>query len=225
MPKVRVLKIVFDTELKDYEIPAFRGAIIDLVGREHVIFHNHLNDEKFHYKYPAIQYKKDGSNASLVCINDGVEEIHSFFHKNEGVIKIGSNYKSLQVDRVKLNTYQMEIMDSLVLYSISNWLPVNAANYPKFMSLETMTEKLAFLEKIMIGNILSMAKGIEWQIDKTVIVKITNLKRQYWTKHKGQSLLSFDLDFKTNVLLPYDIGLGKSSSLGFGTIEKAIKNN
>ncbi|RZS97148.1 CRISPR-associated endonuclease Cas6 [Cecembia calidifontis] len=222
MPKIKVLKIVFDTELKDYEIPAFRGAIIDLVGREHVIFHNHLSDDRFHYKYPVIQYKRDGKRASLVCIKEGVEEIHAFFHKNEGVIRIGSDFKSLYVDQVKLNSYQLEILDNPLSYSIYKWLPINSANFPKFIALESLAEQLGFLEKTMIGNILSMAKGLDWQIDKTVTVNITRINRQYWTKLKGQKVLSFDLEFKTNVFLPYDIGLGKSSSLGYGTIGKVI---
>lgn len=58
MKKIRTLTIIFEGEIKSYEIPAFRGAVIDKVGQENIIFHNHLNDNEFIYKYPLIQYKQ-----------------------------------------------------------------------------------------------------------------------------------------------------------------------
>lgn len=220
MPKIRVVKIVFDTEIKDYEIPAFRGAVIDLVGRDHVIFHNHLGDDKFHYKYPVIQYKKEGRRASIVCIKEGVEEIHQFFQKNEGNIRIGQHHRQLLVERVQLNSFMIDVTDQMQQYSIHKWLPINASNFPRFVELDSLVEQIHFLEKMLIGNILSMAKGLDWHVDKPIEVKITNIKNQYISKLKGHQLLTFDLDFKTNVFLPYDIGLGKSPSLGYGTINK-----
>lgn len=33
MPKIRVVKVVFNTKIKAYEVPAFRGAVIDMIGR------------------------------------------------------------------------------------------------------------------------------------------------------------------------------------------------
>lgn len=221
MPRIRVVKIVFDTELKDYEIPAFRGAIIDLVGREHVIYHNHLGDDKFHYKYPVIQYKKVGRKACLVCIKEGVDEIHQFFLRNEGKIKIGNDQRTLLVENVQINSYGMDVTDQFQNYAIQKWLPINTANFKKFEEFESLIDQIQFLEKVLIGNILSMAKGLDWHVDKPIEVKITNIRNQYLSKLKGQQVLTFDLDFKTNVFLPYDMGLGKSTSLGYGTINKA----
>lgn len=58
MPKIRVVKVVFNTKIKAYEVPAFRGAVIDMIGREHVAFHNHIGENVYHYHYPYIQYKQ-----------------------------------------------------------------------------------------------------------------------------------------------------------------------
>jgi len=224
MPPIRIIKIVFDTELKDYEIPAFRGAIIDTVGREHAVFHNHIGDEQFHYKYPVIQYKNQGRKAAIVCIKEGVDEIHHFFTKNSGEIRIGSDKRSLRVENVKINKFELQVWDSYFYYSIHRWQGLNSKNYEIYRRLEGMAEKIAFLENKLVGNILSMAKGLDWTVEKQIEVKITEIVRQQTTSFKGNKLLIFDLHFKTNVFLPYDIGLGKGASMGYGTVYKLEKN-
>jgi hypothetical protein len=220
MPQVRVIKIVFDTELKEYEIPAFRGAIIDLVGRDHVVFHNHIGADQFHYKYPVIQYKNQGKKACIVCIKDGVDEIHHFFENNHGKIKIGNDSRPLMVENVKINQFQVQVTESYHAYSIRKWLPVNETNYAQFKALEGLVPKTQFLEKVLVGNLLSMAKGLDWTVDKPIDVKILEINKQFLTKFKKSNLIAFDLEFKTNVCLPYDIGLGKGASSGYGTISK-----
>ncbi len=40
--KIKVFIVTFDFELKRREIPAFRAAIVEKVGRENVLFHNHM---------------------------------------------------------------------------------------------------------------------------------------------------------------------------------------
>ncbi|SDA64289.1 hypothetical protein SAMN03080617_01508 [Algoriphagus alkaliphilus] len=221
MPSVRVIKITFDTDLKPYEIPAFRGAIIDIVGREHVIFHNHLDKDKFHYAYPLVQYKSKRRKAEIVCIQDGVDEIHNFFIKNLGGIKIGTQSRSLLVENIKINRFNVDVRDALFSYKLRDWLALNEKNFPEYQKLEGISDKVVFLEKILTGNLLSFAKGIQWTVDKNIEVKLLTLPAFKPVKHKGQSLLSFDIEFKTNVFLPPDIGLGKGASVGFGTVIKS----
>ena len=224
MPQVRVVKIIFDTILKPYEVPAFRGAVISLVGREHVIFHNHLGEERYHYAYPLVQYKTQGRNAGIVCIADGVEEIHHFFSKNQGRIQLGDRQRTLHVAHVKLNKFWVEVGETSHHYRIRNWLALNDKNFSRFERLELLQDKLAFLERILVGNILSFAKGIGWTVDQPIQAGITSLPESNWMPHKGVRLKAMDLSFRCNVSLPEDIGLGKSASTGFGTLEK-IKHN
>ena len=49
--RIRLLTVVFGAEIKGYEIPAFRSAVIEKAGRENVLFQNHLNSKGFLYKY------------------------------------------------------------------------------------------------------------------------------------------------------------------------------
>jgi len=72
--KIKILTLIFDFEIERRDIPAFRGAIIEKVGRESILFHNHF-EEKFRYGYPLIQYKVFKGYPTIICVNEGTEEI------------------------------------------------------------------------------------------------------------------------------------------------------
>jgi len=59
----------------------------------------------------------------------------------------------------------------------------------------------------------------EQQID----LHITDITAQRLAHYKGIKLMAFDIEFKTNLVLPQYIGIGKNASVGFGTLTK-IKN-
>lgn len=75
LKKIRYLTVRFDVEIQPYEIPAFRGAIIEKTGAEYVNFHHHLADGQFLYRYPVIQYKRIGRNPAIICIDEGTDDI------------------------------------------------------------------------------------------------------------------------------------------------------
>lgn len=218
MPQVRVVKISFDTSLKPFEIPAFRGAVIQLVGRDRVSFHNHLDDTRYHYAYPVVQYKSEGGRAGIVCVQEGVDDIHHFFVRNEGGIRIGSKERPLYVESVRINRFGVRVTEEALAYQLHQWLPLNEKNYALYRQLEGVADRLAMLERMLVGNILSFAKGVGWTVDRPIQVKITDFPREQWVKHKGIRLLAFEVAFTANVLLPTDIGLGKGASVGFGTL-------
>lgn len=80
MKKIRILQIVFDTEIKGQQISALRGAIVGKIGSESILFHNHTY-EGFRYSYPFIQYKRLNKKAAIVCVEQGVDEIYKLFNQ------------------------------------------------------------------------------------------------------------------------------------------------
>lgn len=222
--KIRVLNISFDTLIEPYEIPAFRGAIIDKVGQEDtILFHNHLSDNTFLYQYPRIQYKRIAKKPAIVCINKGVDEIHRFFEKAEWNLKIGTKELKMKIDQLRLNQFELNVWDKSFQYRIMNWLALNQENYSKYKEIEAISEQILFLEAILKANILSFAKGINWTIEKPIEIKITSMPEQKIIKNKQRKLLAFNLNFKTNIFIPNFIGLGKSVSIGFGTVTEIKK--
>jgi len=220
MKKIRVLTVTFDTEIKEFEIPAFRGAVAEKVGRDNVLFHNHLADSKLLYKYPLIQYKTIGRKPAIQCIDFAVDEIHKFFNKSDWSLKISDRWLDMKIHRLDLNQFTMQVWDKTFTYEIRNWIALNQENFKKYQLIENLSDKIIFLEKILIGNILSFAKGIEWNIEKPVILKIRELRDPRPVKHKSQTVMGFNLNFSTNVFLPSFLGLGKGVSLGFGVVHR-----
>jgi len=221
--KLRILTVVFTAQIEPYELPAFRGAIIDKVGEENILFHNHL-EKGFLYKYPTIQYKIINKQAALVCVDDGVDEIHKYFKHSDWSLWIGDKKIDIKVAKLFLNKFNLQVWNTKFYYSIRRWIALSQENYEKYKTIEAETERIEMLERILKGNILAFAKGVKWTVDKPIELKIINTPQTHLVKIKGTKLMSFDLQFTTNVFLPNYIGLGKHVSIGFGMVRQ-IKNN
>jgi hypothetical protein len=218
LKKIRYLKVEFSGEIAGYEVPAFRGAMIDKVGRDHVLYHNHLDDNKFLYRYPLIQYKRNGKCPMLLCIEEGVDEVHEFFQNKDWSINISGRTIDMKIQRLDMKQFNMQVWDKSFYYKIYNWIGLNSEGYIEYESTESMADRIILLEKKLTGNILAFAKGIGWTVDKEIQVKILDVTHTKTVKHKNHKMLAFDVAFKSNVFLPKDIGLGKNVSIGFGMV-------
>jgi len=76
--QIRLLQVLFNLNLNFSEIPSFRGAIIKTTRGKNNLFHNHSPSGNI-YRYPKIQYKLLNKNASLLCVEEGIEGIQDFF--------------------------------------------------------------------------------------------------------------------------------------------------
>lgn len=223
MKKIRTLLVTFTNDLTNSSITSFRGAIIEKVGRENLLFHNHLTDDTFIYKYPLIQYKKIGGKPAIFCLDVGVDEIHKLFGQKNWTINLKDKKVELKVDRLDMKSTTLNIWEKTFEYNLWNWQALNDTNWAVYQKLESMVDKIAKLEKILTANILSFAKGIDWHIDKPIIVIIKDVKLERNSRMKDINVRTFEVDFRTNVFLPDFVGLGKGVSTGFGTIRK-IRN-
>lgn len=218
MKRLKTLLVQFENKIPSHQTAAFRGAIIEKVGRENILFHQHKGDTALLYAYPLIQYKVIQGQASMICLGDGVNEIHKLFNQEKWNINVNGEKMILKIDRLDLNHIILDISDKITPYQIKNWIGLNERNYALYNSVKTTEEKISILEKILIGNIISFAKGMEWEIDQKIELKIKDIISTKQIKFKGIPLMAFDLDFECNVSLPDYIGLGKSVSHGYGII-------
>lgn len=224
MRKLRTLLVTFSNDFKHTPITAFRAAVIEKVGREHQLFHNH-NGETFVYQYPLIQYKRIGGRPGIFCLDEGVDEIHKLFsHRNWSINLLGEKVE-LKVDRLDMKTTTINVWEKSFEYSLWNWQALNEDNWKRYLELDSMVEKVAMLEKILTANILSFAKGIDWHIEQPVKVVIKDVKLERDSRMKDIMVRTFEVDFRTNVYLPDFMGLGKGVSKGFGILRKIRNNN
>ncbi|MBV4228153.1 hypothetical protein KSZ12_20295 [Parabacteroides distasonis] len=217
MRKIRILCVRFHNELQNNEIEMFRGAVLSKLPEASVLFHNHMNDN-FRYSYPLIQYKRLFGKAALVCLEEGTEAIGELFSAGDFCFRIGDRAVRMEIESICPQQVVVQPWESSFAYRMHRWLPFNEDNYRIYHRLEGLAERYDFLEKKLIGNILSFAKGLGIYFDTRLTCKILEVENPYWITYKGVRMMAFNVRFKTNVSLPDNIGLGKGVSLGNGTI-------
>ena len=217
MKKIKISVIKFENEIMNSEIPLFRGAILNSTNEASVLFHNHT-ESNFRYAYPLIQYKRINGKAAIVCLEDGTEDIGSFFYSDNFRMNIGERVEDMVIESIKSYMMLIQVWKSSFLYNIRCWLPLNEENYEQYKNMESYTDKISFLEKKLIGNILSLGKGLNIRFTEEVECKIIDITKSYQITFKGVKMTAFDLSFRSNVSIPEYTGLGKGVSIGNGIV-------
>ena len=220
----QILRVIFDTILPHRDLPAFRGAMAERVGLEHEWFHNHNNDDseqRYHYRYSLIQYKLSGHQPMLVCIDQGVEAARMFFDRPDWEILMKGQIRHMMINELHLKKCPLSIEDDIChTYALYDWQALNQDNYRHYQQLEGLMEIIDFLQPKLVAHILAFCKGIGWYVDREVKVEITEMYPSRTANYKGINPTLFNFAFRTNILLPDNIGLGKGVSLGFGKIRQ-----
>jgi len=223
MKKIKFLRIAFAPEITPAELPQFRGAIIQAVGPENTLFHNHLGDQ-LRYAYPLIQYKRQHKKPVLVCLEEGAEQIHALFQQRVRSIQLGRRELELAIESIRLHEVTLQVWDHPFEYRLYNWLALNSDHYGEYRQMDSDSERHRFLASILRGNILSMAKGLGWFIDRQVEVTLHEALSARQVDYKNTKLMAFDVRFSCNIHFPSGIGLGKGVAKGFGVVS-GIRNN
>lgn len=220
MKKTRVLVLRYVNKLAPPEIPLFRGAVIGTMeGKADALYHNH-GDDSVVYRYPMIQYKRIGQCAAIVAVDSGADIIGQFLSSGNSRLRIGEREEEFLISDIKANSCLIQVWDGYFNYHLRKWLPLNSKNFLEYKALNALSEKINFLEHILIGNILSFAKGIGVTLSSNVRCRIISLESPRIAIYKGVKMMSFDMVFQSNVSLPDFVGLGKGVSLGFGTVSR-----
>lgn len=219
---IRTVMVLFDLPIMNEELSQFRGAVIETTRRNNDLYHNH-SDEGVIYRYPAIQYKKISGKAALVCYEKGTEAIHDFFSNTDWKLRIGQRQEEVRVLEVKARQFNVGVWENWFDYHLLNWMPLNQDNYKRYHQAESYAEKMAILESVLMGNLLTFCEGMEFRPNKEVKAAITHVKRDKIASYRGQIMQTFDLTFRSNLSVPDYAALGKGASVGFGLV-RHIKN-
>ena len=223
MREIRLLSVTFDHAIQHYELPAFRSAVIEKVGRDHDLYHNHNNQHSgnnYHYRYPLVQYKLTNNLPSILYISEGVEDAHHFFTSpNWDLTFTRKNYKA-KVLNFKPSLEQVGVDHNWYRYTLKNWQALNQKNYKTYKTKEGLIEKVSMLERCLAGHILGFATGIELQFNQRFELKITDMRPEKFLPCAGVKVVAFDIEFISNVRLPSLVGLGKGVRVGFGVSKR-----
>jgi hypothetical protein len=196
--------------------PFVRGFVGKLMASSPLVHHH--NEDRLVYTYPRVQFKVIGGQVKVLGIAEGSSIVAELGEMLQGCdVMIGDEHLQISEMAVEPTFSYFGFSDEKLAYCfISPWLALNEQNYHLYLS-QKLQKRTELLRRILIGNILSMAKGLG------IIVSREVWGEPYVTEHevclKGNRMLGFLGTFSSNFFLPELAGLGKSVSRGFGTIQ------
>lgn len=204
------------------EIHKIRGFFGNIY-KDFDLVHNHdTKTGKPVYRYPAVQFKRDqnGSPAIYAFKQEGIEILKDIFLSAEN---IRLEKKDIRVHGKEINTKESRYGEDDEVYAyrfLSPWIALNPKNYKDYLSLSNTEAKILKLHSILVNNIISFCKFTGYTVENRL--KIKSKFKETKINLKSQSHVAFIGEFMVNFLLPDFIGIGKSSSRGFGCIERIL---
>ncbi|MCC6412764.1 MAG: hypothetical protein IT270_13955 [Saprospiraceae bacterium] len=217
MQPLHILSLNLDIPTHRNEIGAFRSRVAEAVGFEQTLFHNHKDGaaDKYHYRYPLIQYKVQGGKAMIVGLGAGAQALRNLIDPGKMLFA-----DSLPVAGWKESSEQAGIIDQLKTYSIWQWLPLNQENYQRWLENEDPDFRTDLLERILAAHLLAFCEGIGYTVPRPrgLHVSIESIGEPRAAKLHDFKVLSFDARFQCNLQIPNHVGIGRASSHGFGSL-------
>ena len=213
-----ITTISYHGKLRHGEEQMFRGAFLKMMGEDApLLFHNHIGGG-LRYSYPLIQYKVLDACPAIVGIGDVGKSLMEL--PKQCQLLIGDQPREYQLGKMSIEPYEPEISGEPKMYAITRYIPLNTANMEEFDSLPALTDRICFLENIINANFLAFFKGIDYHCSGEIHTAISSIDKRYDLYYKGVKFYGFDLRIITNVVIPDNVGLGKSSSVGFGIVRR-----
>lgn len=214
--KLDICKVIFDDiKLSPRYSEKIRGYLGNKYAEEDIL-HNHVED-KFIYRYPKVQYKVISEVPIIIGINEGANIVANIGIMEDELLLDGKEYNTFQKQIIKSNFHFGCTEDYIEYKFITPWIALNQRN-SEIYKKGNMIVREEILKKILIGNIISMSKGLEYTVNEKINCWI-NLKEKE-VMLKGIKHIGFLGEFRVNFKVPEYLGLGKAVSRGFGTVKK-----
>ncbi|MCC3867942.1 CRISPR-associated endonuclease Cas6 [Terrisporobacter mayombei] len=180
------------------------------------ILHNH-KDDKFIYRYPKVQYKVINEKPIILGIDEGANVITNIGFKDDELV-IGEKSINTFEKKISISNDEYGVTKDYIKYKfLSPWIALNQKNVNNYINSNEMDQE-EILKKILIGNIISMSKGLNYTVEDKVKCWINLDKIQ--VNIKDIKHIGFVGEFKVNFNIPDYFGIGKNVSKGFGTIKR-----
>lgn len=212
---IDICKVVFeDLEFTARYSEKIRGYIGNKY-RENDLLHNHIAD-KFIYRYPLVQYKVILKKPTVIGIGEGANIVARIGIADDELILDGKKYETFQRNVIRHTNYFGYTDDYIEYKFLTPWIALSQKNSEIYKNSNSI-EKEELIRRILIGNILSMSKGLGYTVEGKLSSWINLEEREVMLK--GIKHIGFVGNFKVNFKIPNELGIGKSVSRGFGTIK------
>jgi len=214
--KVKTLTLTLESDKQILEQAHKLRGFFATKFNEYVLLHQHHGD-KFIYSYPLIQYKILNKTPTIIGINEGIDVLKEIYDGYDS-IKLGDSEYKIFERGISIKEHEFGTSEKFQKYHfLTPWFALSQKNFEEYMKLD-LEKRKEKLRKIMIGNIISMSKGLKYTVDKEI--KLDTKLRQVHSSFKGREIIAFKGEFIVNFNIPDLFGIGKSVSRGFGTVKK-----
>lgn len=220
---LNITKITFpEISLKVRDAHKLRGYFGNLFAEHAPVLSNHFEDGKLRYKYPEVQYKVIERVPTLIGIGEGGDLLIELFMKINQLIIDGQKFDVFNKN-IARQTYKIGVDDDLHRYRFETlWMALNQDNHQKYINATAENEQKTLLKNSLVSHILAFYKGVGLFLETNERIMAQINVSEHETQFKNKTMLAFAGEFTTNALLPDGVGIGKSPSRGFGTINKVI---
>ena len=184
-----------------------------------ILLHHHHPDGRLVYDYPRVQFKVLDRTAHLIAVGEGCPLVTRLWAKVDQA-RIG--FEDLTVIESTLTRRREPLGEATATLAYrfrTPWLGLNQDNHRRFDLLTGPGDRKALLERILVGNCLAMAKALGHRVMGRLRADARGL--QPWsTRFKSVEMQGFMGIFRINFHIPDRVGIGKSVSRGFGTVER-----
>lgn len=209
-------RLRLERPLRQSETPQLRGFF----GRrfeDAVLLHHHCPDGSLLYRYPRVQFKVLGTTALLLGLAEGAPLLEQLWTRVDRATLATDSLIVLEA-RIARRTALLASCEAPLEYRFATpWLALSQKNHRLYSNASDGVERTRLLERILVGNVLSIAKSFGYQIEEHLEADCTGL-RPIRTALKRTPMVGFRGHFRINFNLPSLAGCGKSVSRGFGTV-------
>jgi hypothetical protein len=190
---------------------------------DEVLLHHHNPDGSLHYAYPRVQFKVLDRTAHLLGFAEGCGVVMRLWAEADQA-RIGTEEMPiLEAGLTRRRQTLGETVEPIAYRFRTPWLALNQDNYRDYQRLNSQGERQARLERVLVGNCLALATSFGHRVSAPLTADASKLQPRT-TRLKGVEMLGFVGICRINFQLPDHIGIGKSVSRGFGTVDRLKEN-
>ena len=234
-PHLKTLSLTLSHSIKPHQISRWRGALLEMVGWEEELFHNHKNEgytgtgtyssiaqrsKAHHYRYPLIQYYEQDRRGTILGINEGRDILLKMVAEKELTIKWDGKEQFLKIVDIQKNRHDFHMLSEPRLYRINQWMALTQKNHKVWEKADGLLDRIQLLERLLPNHLIGLFKTFQWNWPQRIETQLQQLYRAKPITFKGQKMQVFDMEFTANVDLPNGIAIGKGTSQGFGWLEQ-----
>lgn len=222
---MQILTLSLNLPLHPGNLRAFRSAIVECVGVEQELFHNHdlssPNEAYFHWDYPLIQYSVRRGQATITGLGAGAEAVlQQLLPKLPAKLTFLGETHPIPDYQLSRQEHDWTLLPQPRNYGLFGWIALNKNNYRQWKQTANETGRQAVLSRALTGHLRALGKavGVEHLQDiHGQVLEVFNRKRAFF---HNTHFIRFHAAIQSNLDLPQGIGLGRAAAFGFGEIQE-----